>query len=326
MYFFQLGFLDGGTGLRFCRFIAGYDAMVAFKLGALLKLSRSVGVENVTTELETPIVGLAQAEGRLNEDASYKDARRLASEIGFTDRVAMSNTEEQSAVGQEDDGAAIEVLHEFAPETSPWSFRGKLARAAWMLAGKPLFRLSFHNWYLFRRVLLRQFGARIAANVRIRPSVNIEIPWQLDLREGAIIGDHAILYSLGRITIGERCVVSQYAHLCAGTHDYNDSAFRLLRLPITLGRDVWVGADAFIGPETVIGPLAVIGARASVYKSVPARAIVGGNPARVLKYRPGGEISQESVPSRQPHVATSPEKTASALAEGPNHASQDHGD
>jgi len=294
MYILQLGFLDGSTGFQFCRFIAGYDAMVAFKLSALLRLSRSVGVENVTTELETPLVGLAQAEGQLNKDGSYANARHLASEIGFTDRVAASTTTDPQPTELENSEATIDVLHKFAPETSPWSFRGKLARAAWMLAGKPLFRMSFHNWYLFRRVLLRAFGARIAADVRIRPSVNIEIPWQLDLRDGVIIGDHAILYSLGRITIGERCVVSQYAHLCAGTHDYNDSAFRLLRLPITLGRDVWVGADAFIGPETVIGPLAVIGARASVYKSVPARAIVGGNPARILKYRPGGETQASS--------------------------------
>lgn len=175
--------------------------------------------------------------------------------------------------------------HQMAPESSPWSFREKVLRAIWMLIGRPVFRLSFHNWYGFRRRILRLFGARIGSGVSIRPSTHIEIPWNLDIRDGVTVGDFAILYSLGTITIGERTIISQYAHICAGTHDYNDRRFRLIRDPVTIGEDVWIGADAFVGPNVEIGDLAVVGARTSVYKDLESGQVYVGNPAKAIKKR-----------------------------------------
>ena len=171
------------------------------------------------------------------------------------------------------------------PESSPWTFREKLGRAAWMIFGRPLFRATFHNWYGIRRWILRRFGAKVATGVSIRPSAHIEVPWMIDLREGVTIGDYAILYSLGPITIGERSIISQYAHLCAGTHDYADHTFKLIRTPIHIDQDVWIGADAFVGPGVEVGPLAVLGARSSAYKNLAAGRIHVGNPARDLKER-----------------------------------------
>jgi putative colanic acid biosynthesis acetyltransferase WcaF len=170
-------------------------------------------------------------------------------------------------------------------EISSWSLGMKIRRVVWMLGGAMLFRWSFHNWYAWRRMILRAFGARVGPRVRVRPTVHIEMPWNLDLGEGAIVGDHAILYSLGMITLCPFSMVSQYAHLCAGTHDHTKRSLPLLRPPITIGRDAWVAADAFVGPGVTVGERSVVGARASVFKDVPPDVIVGGNPAKVLKAR-----------------------------------------
>ncbi|MGP1309973.1 MAG: acetyltransferase, partial [Phycisphaerales bacterium] len=132
---------------------------------------------------------------------------------------------------------------------------------------------------------LRLFGARIGRDVRIRPSAHIEIPWHVTIGDDVTIGDHAILYSLGHITIGARTIISQYAHLCAGTHDYTDRRFPLLRLPIEVGEDAWICADTFVGPNVRIGKLAVLGARSSTYKSLDAGWVYSGNPAKALKQR-----------------------------------------
>ena len=51
--------------------------------------------------------------------------------------------------------------------------------------------------------------------VRVRPTAAVEIPWNLELADDVIVGDYAILYSLGKITIGRATMISQYAHLCA---------------------------------------------------------------------------------------------------------------
>lgn len=186
-------------------------------------------------------------------------------------------------------GAADEIREatplQITPELSPWTTKEKIGRALWMLAGKPMFRISFHNWYGVRRALLRLFGAAVGKGVRLRPSVNIEIPWNLTLGDRCVIGDHAILYSLGAITIGPRAVVSQYAHLCAGTHDFTKPSFPLLRPPIEIGHDAWIAADAYVGPGVTVGPLAILGARASAFKDLDPNTIYVGNPAQPVRKR-----------------------------------------
>lgn len=99
----------------------------------------------------------------------------------------------------------------------------------------------------------------------------------------AAVGDRAILYALGPISIGERATISQGAHLCAGTHDLRDPARPLLKLPIRIGDDAWICADAFIGPGVTIGRGAVAGACAVIVKDVGEDCIVAGNPARLIR-------------------------------------------
>lgn len=54
---------------------------------------------------------------------------------------------------------------------------------------------------------------------------------------------------------------------------------------ITVGDDVWIGANAIILSGVQIGQGAVVAAGAVVNKDVPPYAIVGGVPAKVIKYR-----------------------------------------
>lgn len=109
------------------------------------------------------------------------------------------------------------------------------------------------------------------------------MPWNLEIGMAAAVGDRAILYALGPISIGERATISQGAHLCAGTHDLRDPARPLLKLPIRIGDDAWICADAFIGPGVTIGRGAVAGACAVIVKDVGEDCIVAGNPARLIR-------------------------------------------
>ncbi len=174
---------------------------------------------------------------------------------------------------------------EIVPEASPWTLKQKALRAAWMLVGKPVFRCTFHNWYGIRRGILRAFGAKVGKGVRVRPSANIEIPWNVELGDDAVVGDHAILYSLGKITIGARAIVSQYAHLCAGTHDIASRSFKLIREPVTIGAEAWIAAEAFVAPGVEVGPQSVLGCRSSAFKPMEAGVVYVGSPAKPIRRR-----------------------------------------
>lgn len=54
---------------------------------------------------------------------------------------------------------------------------------------------------------------------------------------------------------------------------------------IEIGDDVWLGTDALIMGGVKVGNGAVVAAGSIVTKDVPAYAIVGGCPAKVIKYR-----------------------------------------
>ena len=73
------------------------------------------------------------------------------------------------------------------------------------------------------------------------------------------------------ISIGRDVTISQYAHLCAGTHDYRRSDMPLLKTPIRIGEGVWICADSFIGPGVNVGSFAVVAARVLVPVPGPAR-------------------------------------------------------
>jgi len=262
------GVFEGRAGWTYARLLAMYEQMITLKLRLLKAAPRGTpaGFERDTapkaeTALRSPEPRPAGAEpSRVNgalAPAGAGDEPRFAA-----------------------DGSG-----QLVPEASPWTFREKLIRAVWMVIGQPLFHFSFHNWYPFRAWLLRLFGARIGKGVRIRPSVHVEIPWNIRIGDAVTVGDEAILYSLGTITIGPRTIISQYAHLCAGTHDHTDRRFPLIRDPITIGKDAWIGADAFVGPAVTIGDLAVLGARSSAFKNLDPAVVYVGNPARPLKRR-----------------------------------------
>lgn len=162
----------------------------------------------------------------------------------------------------------------------------RLRRFLWNAVALLLFRPSprpLHGW---RSFLLRLFGAKIGRGVHVYPTVSIWAPWRLEIGDETGVGDHAILYSQAEICIGRRSVISQGAHLCAGTHDYTQPGFSLITRPITIGDHVWVAAEAFVHPGVTIPNGTVVAARSVVLKDLPEWMVCSGFPCVPLKERP----------------------------------------
>ncbi|MDA9405942.1 WcaF family extracellular polysaccharide biosynthesis acetyltransferase [Bradyrhizobium sp. CCBAU 45384] len=163
----------------------------------------------------------------------------------------------------------------------PPGFRGRSGMTVllWQVVQQTLFAWSPQPAYGWRRWLLRIFGAEVGQGVLVRPTARVTYPWKVKLGNHCWIGDHAELYSLGPIAVGESAVVSQRSYLCAATHDYKNINFPLIAKQVVIEREAWVAADCFVAPGVTIGKGAIVGARSTVLRDVEARSIVAGNPA-----------------------------------------------
>jgi putative colanic acid biosynthesis acetyltransferase WcaF len=168
------------------------------------------------------------------------------------------------------------------------TLKNKILRSLWnvvyILLFRPFGTKLFNSWRLF---ILKIFGAKIHWQAGVYSSVKIWAPWNLELHRNAWIGPNVICYNMDKIILGEDATISQYAHLCAASHDLSkiNAAINTIIAPIIIGDKAWVATQAFIGMGVTIGEGAVVGARAAVFKDVEPWTIVGGNPAKFIKRR-----------------------------------------
>lgn len=166
-----------------------------------------------------------------------------------------------------------------------YSYKEIVYRALWAAVYPILFRYSPRLFYSWRNMILKVFGAKVGKGVKIYPSAKINLPWLFEIGDNSVIAWNVRVYNLGRIVIGSKTIISQYAHLCGGTHDFRNPGFKLLRTGLSIGNNVWVASDAFVGPKVHVGDNAVVAARAVVVKDVESNTIVGGNPAKIIGYK-----------------------------------------
>lgn len=171
-----------------------------------------------------------------------------------------------------------------------FSFGNRAARSVWSIVYWCLVWPSPKPLHAWRAMVYRLFGASIGRGVHIYPGARVWAPWNLHCGAQVGIANGAIVYNQAPVRIGRRAVISQGAHLCAGTHDYNDPGLKLVTKPIVIGEYAWVAAEVFVHPGVTIGKGAVIGARSVVTKDMPEWMVCVGHPCRPLKPRDGKTI------------------------------------
>lgn len=114
-----------------------------------------------------------------------------------------------------------------------------------------------------------------------------------EVRIGAktVLGQECTISAFQHVAIGRECIVADRVMLI----DFDHGAVEVERpirqqgiykRDVDVGHNVWIGYGACILRGTTVGDNAIVGTSSVVTKDVPANAVVGGVPARVLRMRP----------------------------------------
>ena len=184
------------------------------------------------------------------------------------------------------------------PQRTHYIKPGKLGRVKEVLGA--LFSVTFVKWLItsFAYTLINSVRGRklmkVGKHTNIHPTVIIREGEYITIGEHCLINHNNLIQAgkseYGSITIGNYVHTGVNVMFMAFNHgfytiemptkeqDYMDA-------PIVVEDDVWIGGGSIILSGVTIGKGAIIAAGAVVNKDVPPYAIVGGVPAKVLKYR-----------------------------------------
>ena len=112
----------------------------------------------------------------------------------------------------------------------------------------------------------------------------------VEIGDKTVMGQECTISAYQHVRIGEQCVIADRAMFIDFDHGVVEVE-RPIRLQgiykrdVEVGNNVWIGYGACILRGVSVGDNAVIGTNAVVTKDVPANAIVGGVPARIIRMR-----------------------------------------
>ena len=162
--------------------------------------------------------------------------------------------------------------------------------------------------------------------IRSKLSGNIKLEENTTIVSSIITGDVEIgAYSylsgpninihscINKVKIGRFCSIARGVQIQEYNHPINKLSTSFLKKKLShsnsikeeieskgeviIGHDVWIGANAIILSGVKIGTGSIIAAGAVITKDVPPFAIVGGNPAKIIKFRFDDKVQNEIINS-----------------------------
>ena len=139
----------------------------------------------------------------------------------------------------------------------------------------------------FRVALLRKI-------IKIGKGTLVQSGCRFGLKGNVVIGDDCRINEnvyIQAATIGNYVLIAPNVAILASSHQHKDIHTPMLLQgdtaiePVIIEDDVWLGRNVVIMPGVHIAKGAIVGAGAVVTKDVPAYAVVGGVPAKIIQSR-----------------------------------------
>ena len=149
---------------------------------------------------------------------------------------------------------------------------------------------QYHTPEEIREIMGRLTGKKIDDSFRLFPPFYTDFGKNITIGKDVFINSGCHFQDQGSITIGDGSLIGHNVVLVTINHDLNPKENRKNHYaPIKIGSHVWIGSNATVLPGVTVGDWAVIAAGAVFTKDVPARTVVGGVPAKILKAVPKEE-------------------------------------
>ncbi len=161
--------------------------------------------------------------------------------------------------------------------------RAKVAFLAEMLFNDIVTHLPV-RW--IRILLFRALTRSCGEKVGLLRGVEVYAPRNISVGDRAVLNKRVLLDGRGgALVIGDNTDIAQDTHIWTLEHDVNSPTFSTNGGDVIIEDHVWIASRSTILPGVRIGRGAVVAACSVVTKDVPAMAIVGGIPARVIGQR-----------------------------------------
>jgi acetyltransferase-like isoleucine patch superfamily enzyme len=139
-------------------------------------------------------------------------------------------------------------------------------------------------------------------NEQVRTKFNLPASvsvYNVSIEGNVVIGEHTYLNegsristgNVSKVSIGRHCAIGRNVNITSKTHslrqpttDENHSEILHVESDVVIGSYVWIGDKVTVMPGVTIGDYAVIGANAFVNRDVRSFEVVGGVPARHIKF------------------------------------------
>lgn len=142
-----------------------------------------------------------------------------------------------------------------------------------------------------RRFLMKRRLKSCGQNVVFCSGIKLHVPKNISIGNNAWIGEKSRFSGAGGgISMGNNVILGPEVTIWSSNHNYYSPEMlpydnAIIPKKVIIEDNVWICCRACIAPGVTIGEGAVVGMGAVVTTDVPPGAVVGGNPAKVLKYR-----------------------------------------
>lgn len=139
--------------------------------------------------------------------------------------------------------------------------------------------------YFYLKPFMKKMG-----RCRVRDGVTIYYPYRIEIGTDVTLNEFIYISGYGNVKIGNGVRIGSSTTIISSDHDFREIGVSvkdqtLIPGEVQIDDNVWIGTNVTILKGVHIHKNSIIAACSLVNKDVPENSIVGGVPAKVLKYR-----------------------------------------